>query len=106
MRAADHAFAATPAPLLRWGIGLFDPEAQPSQVAGNTVVSSLFRVATDLAFGDAPVLLNAVYPELSPAMSLVHGVWGTGDVVTISVHAAESAVSDIDDYVDRLHADL
>ncbi len=106
VRAADHAFAATPAPLLRWGIGLFDPEAQPSQVAGNTVVSSLFRVATDLAFGDAPVLLNAVYPELSPAMSLVHGVWGTGDVVTISVHAAESAVSDIDDYVDRLHADL
>jgi hypothetical protein len=104
--AADRAFAATPAPLLRWGIGLFDPEVQPSLVAGNTVVSSLFRVGADLTFGDAPVLLNAVYPELSPAMSLVHGVWGTGDLVTISVHAAESAVSDIDDYLNRLNAEL
>src|ERR1700759_1855688 len=72
VRAADRAFAATPAPLLRWGSGLFDPEAQPSQVAGNTVVSSLFRTPTDLHLGDAPLLPTAVYPELSPVMSLVH----------------------------------
>ena len=43
-RAADRAFAATPAPLLRWGASLFDPEVQPAQVAGNTVVSSIYRV--------------------------------------------------------------
>ena len=29
--AADRAFAATPAPLLRWGISLFDPDVQPSR---------------------------------------------------------------------------
>jgi hypothetical protein len=105
-RAADRAFAAVPAPLLRWGVSLFDPEARPSQVSGNTVVSSLYRGPADLRFGDAPVLLTAVYPELSPAMGLVHGVWGIGDVVTISIHAAESAIGDIDEYLARLHAEL
>ncbi len=106
VRAADRAFATTPAPLLRWGISLFDPDVQPSRVSGNTVISSLYRGPADLAFGTAPVLLTAVYPELSPAMSLVHGVWGIGDTVTLSVHAAESAVGDIDDYVARLDAEL
>jgi hypothetical protein len=106
VRAADRAFAATPAPLLRWGIGLFDPETQPSRVSGNTVVSSIYRGPADLRFGDAPVLLTAVYPGLSPAMSLVHGVWGIGDTVTVSVHAAESAVCDIDEYLARLDAEL
>ncbi len=106
VRAADRAFAATPAPLLRWGISLFDPDVQPSRVSGNTVISSLYRGPADLTFGDAPVLLTAVYPELSPAMSLVHGVWGIGDTVTVSVHAAESAVGDIDGYVARLDAEL
>ncbi|WIM90005.1 WS/DGAT domain-containing protein [Candidatus Mycobacterium wuenschmannii] len=105
-RAADRAFAATPAPLLRWGISLFDPNDQPSLVAGNTVISSIFRGLADLHFGDAPVLLTAVYPGLSPAMGLVHGVWGIGDTVTVSVHAAESAVGDIDDYVTLLDAEL
>jgi hypothetical protein len=106
VRAADRAFAAVPAPLLRWGVGLFDPEVRPSQVAGNTVVSSIYRVPADLRFGDVPVLLTGVYPGLSPAMGLTHGVWGMGDTVTVSVHAAESAVGDIDDYVARLDAEL
>ena len=106
VRAADRAFAAVPAPLLRWGVSLFDPEVRPSQVSGNAVVSSIYRVPTDLRLGDAPVLLTAVYPGLSPAMGLTHGVWGAGDVVTVSVHAAESAVGDIDDYVARLDAEL
>ncbi len=106
VRAADRAFATTPAPLLRWGVSLFDPEVQPERVSGNTVVSSLPRGPADLTFGDAPVLWTAVYPDLSPAMSLVHGVWGIGDTVTVSVHAAESAIGDIDDYVTRLDAEL
>jgi hypothetical protein len=104
--AADRAFAATPAPLLRWGVSLFDPDVQPARVAGNTVISSLRRVPADLTFGDAPLMLTVVIPELSPAMSLVHGVWGAGDAVTVSVHAAESAVGDIDEYVARLDAEL
>jgi hypothetical protein len=105
-RAADRAFAATPAPLLRWGASLFDPEVQPAQVAGNTVVSSIYRVPADLKFGAVPVLLTAVFPGLSSVIGLTHGVWGMGDTVTVSVHAAESAVGDIDDYVARLDAEL
>ena len=105
-RAADQAFAAVPAPLLRWGIGHFDPDVRPSQVSGNTVLSSVFRGPDDLRFGDAPVLLTAGYPALSPAMGLTHGVHGIGDTIAISVHAAESAIGDIDEYLARLDAEL
>lgn len=96
MLSADRAFAAVPAALLRWGVSQFDAEVRPVRVAGNTVVSSVYRGAADLSFGDAPVVLTAGYPALSPAMGLTHGVHGIGDTVAISVHAAESAVSDID----------
>jgi hypothetical protein len=105
-RAADQAFAALPAPLLRWGIGHFNPDVRPSQVSGNTVLSSVFRGPDDLRFGDAPVLLTAGYPALSPAMGLTHGVHGIGDTIAISVHAAESAIGDIDEYLARLDAEL
>ena len=106
VRASDLAFAAVPAPLLRWGVGKFDPDARPSQVSGNTVVSSVYRGPADLRFGAAPVLLTAGCPALSPAMGLTHGVHGIGDTVAISVHAAESAMGDIDDYVARLDAEF
>jgi hypothetical protein len=109
-RAADRAFAAVPAALLRWGVGQFDPDVRPTQVAGNTVVSSVNRGAADLSFGDAPVVLTAGYPALSPAMGLTHGVHGIGDTVAISVHAAESAFQtegvDVDAYVGLLDAAL
>jgi hypothetical protein len=109
-RASDRAFAAVPAALLRWGVGLFDPDARPTQVAGNTVVSSVNRGAADLSFGDARVVLTAGYPALSPVMGLTHGVHGIGDTVAISVHAAESAFqsecADIDEYVRLLDAAL
>ncbi len=105
-RAADRAFAAMPAPLLRWGVSHFDPEARPPQVSGNTVVSSVYRGPGDLRFGKAPVLLTAGCPALSPAMGLTHGVHGIGDTVAISVHAAESAVADIDEYLAMLDAEL
>ncbi|MBV9320791.1 MAG: DUF1298 domain-containing protein [Mycobacterium sp.] len=105
-RSADRAFAAVPAPLLRWGTAQFDAAARPSLVSGNTVVSSVDRGAADLHFGTAPVLLTTGYPALSPAMGLTHGVHGIGDTVAISVHAAESAVGDIDVYVQRLDAAL
>ncbi|AGL26610.1 hypothetical protein J113_07885 [Mycobacterium tuberculosis CAS/NITR204] len=106
MLSADRAFAAVPAALLRWGVSQFDAEVRPVRVAGNTVVSSVYRGAADLSFGDAPVVLTAGYPALSPAMGLTHGVHGIGDTVAISVHAAESAVSDIDAYMRLLDAAL
>ncbi len=105
-RSADRAIAALPPPLLRWGVAQFDPGVRPSQVAGNTVVSSVHRGAADLSFGGARVVLTAGYPALSPAMGLTHGVHGIGDTIAISVHAAESAVEDIDAYVRLLDAAL
>jgi hypothetical protein len=105
-RSSDRAFAAVPAPLLRWGVSLFDPDARPAQVGGNTVVSSVHRGAADLSFGDARVVLTAGYPSLSPSMGLTHGVHGIGDTVAISVNAAQSAVGDIDAYVQLLDAAL
>jgi hypothetical protein len=70
------------------------------------VVSSINRGAADLSFGAAPVVMTATFPPLSPLMGLTHGVLGIGDTVAISVHAAASAVPDIDDYVQRLDAAL
>ena len=104
--AADRALAAVPAALLRWGISQFDPDVRAARVAGNTVVSSVNRGAADLSFGDARVVLTAGYPALSPMMGLTHGVHGIGDIVAISVHAAESAVPDIDEYLQLLDAAL
>ncbi|HZA11718.1 DUF1298 domain-containing protein [Mycobacterium sp.] len=104
--ASDRALAAVPAPLLRWGVRQFDVNARSSIVTGNTVVSSVNRGAADLSFGGCPVILTAGYPALSPMMGLTHGVHGIGDTVAISVHAAESAMSDVDEYVERLDAEL
>ncbi|WP_448467763.1 DUF1298 domain-containing protein [Mycolicibacterium sp. XJ870] len=106
MVAAGRAFEATPAPLLRWGIAQFDPTVRSPLVTGNTVVSSVNRGAADLHFGTAPVVVTAGYPALSPMMGVTHGVHGIGDTVAISVHAAESAVADIDAYVARLERAL
>ncbi|GAB3016798.1 WS/DGAT domain-containing protein [Mycobacterium bourgelatii] len=102
----SRAFAAVPAALLRWGVSQFDAEARPTQVAGNTVVSSVHRGAADLSFGECPVVLTAGYPALSPCMGLTHGVHGIGDTIAISVHAAESVVPDVDGYLQLLDAAL
>ena len=102
MRAADAAFDAVPAPLLRWGVAHFDPDVRSDTVTGNTVVSSVNRGAKDLRFGAAPVAFSTGFPGLSPMMGLTHGVHGLGDSIAISVHAAESAIGDIDAYVARL----
>ncbi|ANH29307.1 hypothetical protein A0V42_13590 [Mycobacterium avium subsp. paratuberculosis] len=105
-RAADRAFAAVPAALLRWGVDQFDADQLPDQVAGNTVVSSVNRGPADLSFGGARVVLTAGYPALSPVMGLTHGVHGIGDTIAISVHAAASAVPDVDAYLALLDAAL
>lgn len=109
MRAADFAFAATPAVLLRWGMGHFDPDARSVAVTGNTVVSSVNCGAADFAFGAAPVTVAAAFAGLSPMMGLTHVVVGVGDTVAVGVHAAESALGGpdgMDAYVARLEAAL
>jgi hypothetical protein len=109
MRASDLAFAATPARLLRWGMGKFDPQVRPAEVTGNTVVSSVNCGAADFTFGGAPVTMAAAFAGLSPMMGLTHVVVGVGDTITIGVHAAESALGGqegIDDYVARLETAL
>ncbi|MBV9516381.1 MAG: DUF1298 domain-containing protein [Mycobacteriaceae bacterium] len=104
--AADRSLAAVPAPLLRWGVRQFDADARSPVVTGNTVVSSVDRGAPDLTFGGRGVVLTAGYPALSPMMGLTHGVHGIGGTIAISVHAAHSAVHDVDEYVDRLDTAL
>ena len=109
MHASDLAFAATPAPLLRWGMGQFDPDVRAPAVTGNTVVSSVNCGAADFAFGGAPVVLAAAFAGLSPMMGLTHVVVGVGDTITVGVHAAESAVGGpegLDAYVTRLQSAL
>jgi hypothetical protein len=106
MLASSGAFAAVPAPLLRGGVKQFDPTVRSPTVTGNTVVSSVNRGPADLRFGELPVVLTAGYPGLSPMMGLTHGVHGIGDTIAISVHAAASAIGDVDAYVERLEAAL
>jgi hypothetical protein len=100
------AFAATPAWLLRWGVGKFDAGARGGMVSGNTVsgntvVSSVHRGPADLSFGGCPVRFTAGFPALSPMQSLTHGVHGIGGTVAVSVHADPVNV-DVDDYLARL----
>lgn len=99
--ASAAAFAAVPAPLLRWGMRHFDPHAGSATVSGHTVVSSVNRGPADLTFGGCPVVLTAGYPALSPMMGLTHGVHGIGETVAISVQA-DPMVVDVDDYLYRL----
>lgn len=106
VRAGDRAFATVPAALLRWGVSKFDVDARPAHVAGNTVVSSVHRGPADLHFGDAPVVLTAGYPSLSPLMGLTHGVHGIGDTVAVSINASGSAVPDVDAYMRLLDTAL
>jgi hypothetical protein len=106
MLAGSQAFAAVPAPLLRWGVSQFDPTVRSPTVTGNTVVSSVNRGPADLRFGELPVVLTAGYPGLSPMMGLTHGVHGIGDTIAISVHAAKSAIGDVDAYAERLNVAL
>ena len=101
VRADAAALAATPAWLLRWGVGRFDPNARSSTVTGNTVVSSVNRGAADLGFGGCPVHYTAGFPALSPMQSLTHGVHGIGGTIALSVRA-DSVTVEVDDYLDRL----
>jgi WS/DGAT C-terminal domain len=106
MRASERAFLATPAPLLRWGISQFNPSVRSGTVTGNTVVSSVNCGPADFTLGGRPVRLAAAFPGLSPMVGLTHCVTGVGSTISVSVYAAESAIGDVDAYVDRLEAAL
>ncbi len=93
-----------PAALLRWGMGQFDRRSAHRRSPANTVVSSVNRGRADLT--SWRVLAHRRLSALSPMMALTHGVHGIGDTVAISVHAAESAIGDIDAYTERLVHEL
>ncbi|WLP90007.1 wax ester/triacylglycerol synthase family O-acyltransferase [Gordonia sp. NB41Y] len=98
-RAARRAEDATPAPLTRWGIALFDPMRPPTTMTGITVVSSVDRGPADLELAGAPVRFTAGFPALSPAQGLTHGIHGLGDTVTISVTTSPQICPDVDRYL-------
>ncbi|OBF30121.1 DUF1298 domain-containing protein [Mycobacterium sp. ACS4331] len=106
--ASGESFAATPAVLLRWGVAQFDAGVRSPVVTGNTVVSSVNRGSADLRLDGAPVVLTAGYPALSPMMGVTHGVHGIGDTIAVSVHAADSVMTQaqLDDYVGILQRAL
>ena len=102
----SRASAAVPAPLLRWGVAQFDPDARSPTATGNTVVSSVNRGRRRPELRRRTRRADSRLSGLSPMMGLTHGVHGIGDTIAISVHAAESAIVDVDAYVARLAAAL
>jgi len=100
--ATERLFDSVPAPLRRLGVSLRDPSRRPDSVMGHTMLSSVNRGRADLTLAGCRVFLTSGYPEHLPICGLTHGVHGIGDTVAISVHAAESAVPDIDAYIDGL----
>ncbi|MGW4635832.1 wax ester/triacylglycerol synthase domain-containing protein [Nocardia sp. NPDC004415] len=83
-----------------------DLDSVPSELDGNTVVSSVNRGAADLAFAGAPVLFTGGFPALGAVMHLTHGVHGIGETVTLSVHSDAAAVPDPDRYLALLTESL
>ena len=103
---ADLAFAATPAPLLRWGVSLFIPTTDPRRSPATPwcrVSTGTRRLAFRYCTGAADRRQSGAVPGDGSHAWRAHGI---GDTVAISVHAAESAVGDIDDDVARLDAEL
>ena len=107
------------AALTAWIIGGSIVAAILGTFVGNPLTYAFFWIATfevgslmlggsakDLHLGGAPVLLTAGFPGLSPMMGVTHGVHGIGETIVISVHAAESAIGDIDAYVERLEYEV
>lgn len=104
--ATERLFDAVPAPLRRLGVAIFNIDKRPSSMMAHTILSSVNRGAADLSLAGRPVILTSGYPAQIPICGLTHGAHGIGDTVAISVYSAESAMADIDEYVDRLDAAL
>lgn len=106
LTAQDRVTAVVPAPLLRRDIARYPIDIVPDSVAGHTVVSSVHRGPADLVFGAGRVRFTAGFPAIGSVMRLTHGVHGLGDTLTVSVHADDATVPDLDVYTERLRAAL
>ncbi|WP_018177575.1 wax ester/triacylglycerol synthase domain-containing protein [Jongsikchunia kroppenstedtii] len=100
--ASRRATEATPAFLMRWGAGAFDPAVRSSMVTGHTVVSSVNRGAADLTLAGGRVLFTTGFPALSVMQGATHGVHGIGSTVALSVTTSRRVLPDVDGYVDVL----
>ncbi|MFG3620802.1 WS/DGAT domain-containing protein [Nocardia sp. NPDC047654] len=106
LSAQDRVTAAVPAPLLRRDVDRYPLDTVPDSIAGHTVVSSVDRGPADLSFGGGEVRFTAGFPALGSVMHLTHGVHGLGDTITISLHADQAVLPDLDAYAAHLRAAL
>ncbi|MFI9413659.1 WS/DGAT domain-containing protein [Nocardia gamkensis] len=106
LSAQDRVTATVPAPLLRRDVDRYPLDTVPDSIAGHTVVSSVDRGPADLSFGGGEVRFTAGFPALGSVMHLTHGVHGLGDTITISLHADQAVLPDLDAYAAHLRAAL
>ncbi|MEU1548849.1 hypothetical protein [Nocardia sp. NPDC005745] len=106
LSAQDRVTATVPAPVLRRDVDHYPLDNVPDSIAGHTVVSSVDRGPADLSFGGGEVRFTAGFPALGSVMHLTHGVHGLGDTITISLHADQAVLPDLDAYAAHLRAAL
>ncbi|WP_062972363.1 WS/DGAT domain-containing protein [Nocardia gamkensis] len=106
LSAQDRVTATVPAPVLRRDVDRYSLDTVPDSIAGHTVVSSVDRGPADLSFGGGEVRFTAGFPALGSVMHLTHGVHGLGDTITISLHADQAVLPDLDAYAAHLRAAL
>ncbi|MEU1998670.1 WS/DGAT domain-containing protein [Nocardia gamkensis] len=106
LSAQDRVTATVPAPVLRRDVDRYPLDTVPDSIAGHTVVSSVDRGSADLSFGGGEVRFTAGFPALGSVMHLTHGVHGLGDIITISLHADQAVLPDLDAYAAHLRAAL
>ncbi|MGW5436089.1 wax ester/triacylglycerol synthase domain-containing protein [Nocardia asteroides] len=91
-----------PAALAARDVARAELDSVPDALDGNTVVSSVYRGAADLAFAAAPVLFTGGFPALGTVMHLTHGVHGIGETIALSVHFDLAVMPDADRYLELL----
>ncbi|MFD4428754.1 hypothetical protein [Nocardia sp. NPDC058497] len=102
----DRVGETVPAMLAARDVERADLNSVPDALDGNTVVSSVYRGAADLAFAGAPVLFTGGFPALGTVMHLTHGVHGIGETITLSVHFDAEVLADPDRYLALLGESL
>lgn len=102
----DRVGATVPAVFTARDVARADLDSVPPALDGNTVVSSVYRGAADLAFAGAPVLFTGGFPALGAVMHLTHGVHGIGETIALSVHSDARVLPDPDRYLALLAESL
>ncbi|APE32811.1 hypothetical protein BOX37_01185 [Nocardia mangyaensis] len=106
LAAQDRVSEVVPAVLAVRDVERADLHSVPDALDGNTVVSSVYRGAADLAFAGAPVLFTGGFPALGTVMHLTHGVHGIGEKLTLSVHSDPRVLPDPDRYLELIAESL